>query len=136
MFIGIKNVPLPISGLILSFFSLGNLLKNYMPYLREICFILGLFLFILISLKIILCPRKIKEELENPLIASVSGIYSMGMMSFSIYFLNYSYYLSLAIWILGIRIHALLIIYFTNNFFQKFSNRKSLCLLFCIICWH
>jgi len=119
MFIGIKNVPIPITGLILAFFSLGNFIKNFIPYLREICFILGLFLFILISLKIILYPRKIKEEFENPLIASVSGTYSMGMMSFSIYFLNYSYNISLFIWILGIIIHALLIIYFTNNFFFK-----------------
>ena len=72
MFIGIKNVPIPISGLILSFFSLGNIIKNSIPYLREIYFTLGLFLLILISLKIILYPRKIKEELENPIISTVS----------------------------------------------------------------
>ena len=119
MFIGIKNVPIPISGLILSFFSLGNIIKNSIPYLREIYFTLGLFLLILISLKIILYPRKIKEELENPTISTVSGTYSMGLMSFSIYFLNYSYNLSLFIWILGIIIHVLLILYFTNNFFFR-----------------
>ena len=119
MFIGIKNVPIPISGLILSFFSLRNLIKNHIPYLKEICFTLGLFLLILISLKIILYPKKIKEELENPTISTVSGTYSMGLMSFSIYFLNYSYNLSLFIWILGIIIHISLILYFTNNFFFK-----------------
>ena len=119
MFIGIKNVPIPISGLLLSFFSLGNLIKNHIPYLKEICFTLGLFLLILISLKIILYPKKIKEELENPTISTVSGTYSMGLMSFSIYFLNYSYNLSLFIWVLGIIIHISLILYFTNNFFFK-----------------
>ena len=122
MFIEIKNIPIPICGLILSFFSLGNLLRKYMPFIREICFICGLFLLLIMTLKLIIYPQKIKEELKNPIIASVSGTYSMALMSFSIYFFNYSYNLSIIIWTLGIIIHIILIFYFTNIFF--FNNFK------------
>ena len=55
----------------------------------------------------------------------------MGLMSFSIYFLNYSYNISLFIWILGIIIHILLILYFTNNFFfKKFQIEKAYACIF------
>ena len=102
MFIEIKSIPIPICGLILSFFSLGNIYRKYFPFFRGICFICGLFLFILMTLKIIFYPKLIKEQLKNHILASVSGTYSMGLMSFSLYFLNYSYNLTLFIWSLGI----------------------------------
>ena len=119
MYIEIQNIPIPICGLILSLFSLGNLLNRFTPLLRNICFIFGLFLLIITTLKIIIYPRKVKEELKNPLLSSVSGTYSMALMSFSVYFKNVSYKISLFIWGVGIILHILLILYFTNNFFFK-----------------
>ena len=119
MFINIKNIPIAISGLILSFFSLGNLLKIFFPFLRYICFICGLFLLFLMLLKLIIYPNIIKKELQNPIIGSTSGTFSMALMSLSLYFIDISYNISFFIWIIGIIIHIILIFFFTNNFFFK-----------------
>jgi exfoliative toxin A/B len=70
-------------------------------------------------LKIIIYPNIIKEELKNPIKGSVSGTFSMALMSFSLFFLNISYEISFFIWSTGIIIHIILISIFTNNFFFK-----------------
>ena len=119
MFINIRNIPIAICGLILSFFSLGNLLKKFIPFLKYICFICGLFLLILILLKLIIYPKVINNELKNPIIGSISGTFSMALMSLSLYFIDISYNISVFIWISGIIIHIILIFFFTNNFFFK-----------------
>jgi exfoliative toxin A/B len=49
----IKNIPLPISGLVLALLSLGNLLQDLHPYLRYLFGAIGLIFLILIILKIL-----------------------------------------------------------------------------------
>ena len=133
MLIDFKNIPIPICGLILSFFSLGNLLRRYDPYLRHVCFIFGLFLLIITTLKFILYPKILKEDLNNPILASVSGTYSMALMSFSVYFINISYSISLFIWLIGVIIHISIIIYFTTNFFFHKFNIKDVYASFFVV---
>ena len=112
----IKNIPIPIAGLMLAFLSLGNLLQDIHPYLRYLFGACGAIILILLLLKVILYPQSIKNDLKNPVIASSSGTFSMSMMLLSTYLITFIPDIAYIIWILGIALHILLMIYFTYHF--------------------
>ncbi len=112
----IEKIPIPICGLILALLSLGNLLGDINPYFRVICAAIGITFLILIICKLILYPQKILEDFKNPIITSNSGTFSMSLMILSTYVVQFMPSLAYGIWILGIGLHILLIIYFTYHF--------------------
>lgn len=112
----IKNIPIPICGLILALLSLGNLTKDIHPSLRVIFGGIGILFLILIILKVILYTDAIKEDFRNPVIVSSSGTFSMSLMILSTYILQFSQTIAYTIWIIGIVLHILLMIYFTYHF--------------------
>lgn len=112
----IKKIPIPISGLMLALFSLGNLLQDVNPYLRYLFGALGAIILILMILKVILYPQDIKEDFKNPIIVSSSGTFSMSLMILSTYLLEFTSNIAYIIWIIGIALHIMLMIYFTYNF--------------------
>lgn len=112
----IKNIPLPISGLVLALLSLGNLLQDIHPYLRYLFGAIGLIFLILIILKIVSHPQNVKEDFKNPVILSSFGTFSMSIMLLSTYLTQFSSSIAYAIWIIGIVLHILLMIYFTYHF--------------------
>ena len=112
----IEKIPIPICGLILALFSLGNLLNDYNPYFKVICGTIGEIFLILILAKLILYPGKIKEDFKNPIIASNSGTFSMSLMILSTYLISFMPNFAYGVWILGISLHILLMIYFTYHF--------------------
>ena len=112
----IEKIPVPICGLILAFLSLGNLLGDYHPYLRISCAAIGIVLLILITSKLILYPSKIRQDFKNPIIASNSGTFSMSLMILSTYLIAFVPSIAYTLWILGIALHILLMIYFTWHF--------------------
>ena len=112
----IKNIPIPICGLILALLSLGNLTQDIHPYLRYFFGGIGLIFLILIILKILFYPKSIKEDFKNPVIASSSGTFSMSLMLLSTYVIQFNSTLAYALWICGIALHILLMIYFTYHF--------------------
>ena len=112
----IKNIPLPISGLVLALLSLGNLLQDIHPYLRYLFGAIGLIFLILIILKIVSHPQNVKEDFKNPVILSSFGTFSMSVMLLSTYTTPFSSSIAYAIWIIGIALHILLMIYFTYHF--------------------
>lgn len=112
----IEKIPIPICGLILALFSLGNLLNDYNPYFKVICGTIGGIFLILILAKLILYPGKIKEDFKNPIIASNSGTFSMSLMILSTYLISFMPNFAYGVWILGISLHILLMIYFTYHF--------------------
>lgn len=81
----IKKVPIPLSGVMLGLASLGNLLQSYSNEIRYCCGILACFLLILLILKLILFPGMIKEDLKNPIMASVAATFPMALMILSTY---------------------------------------------------
>ncbi len=118
----IKKLPIPISGLILATLSLGNLLQDIHPYLRYAFGAIGILILILMLLKIILYPQSIREDFKNPIIVSSSGTFSMSLMILSTYIIPYAPSIAYAIWIIGIALHILLVIYFTYHFIiRKFD---------------
>lgn len=112
----IKNIPIPIAGLILALVSLGNLLNDIHPYLKYLFGTIGLIFLVLLLLKVILYPKIIKDDLKNPIILSSSGTFSMSLMVLSTYLIPIIPLLGYGVWIIGIVLHLLLIIYFTYHF--------------------
>jgi exfoliative toxin A/B len=112
----IKNIPIPICGLILALLSLGNLTQDIHPALKVLFGGIGLIFLILIILKIFLYPDNIRKDFKNPVIVSSSGTFSMSLMILSTYIIQFSPTIAYAIWIIGIALHILLMIYFTYHF--------------------
>lgn len=118
----IKNIPIPISGLILALLSLGNLTQDIHPCLRVIFGGIGLIFLILIILKLIFHTDLIKEDFENPVIASSSGTFSMSLMILSTYLITFNPSIAYCVWIIGIALHIMLMIYFTYHFIVRNFN--------------
>ena len=112
----IKNIPIPITGIILATLSLGNLLQDIHPFLRYGFGVIGAVFLILILLKVIIYPRDIKNDFKNPVVVSSSGTFSMSLMILSTYIIPFTSSIAYAIWILGVVLHILLMIYFTYHF--------------------
>lgn len=76
----IKKIPLPATGVMLGMAALGNLLQSYSEGVRLLCGAVSLILGILIVIKIILYPGQFAGDMKNPIMASVSGTFSMAVM--------------------------------------------------------
>ena len=112
----IEKIPIPIAGLLLAVLSLGNLLQDIHPYLKYLFGSIGALILILILLKVALYPESIKEDFKNPIIVSSSGTFSMSLMILSTYLVGFIPTIAYSIWIIGIALHILLMIYFTYHF--------------------
>ena len=115
----IKKLPIPISGLILALLSLGNLLQDIHPALRYLFGTIGAVFIILMILKVVLYPQSIRDDFKNPVIVSSSGTFSMSLMLLSTYLASFIPSIAYGIWMLGIILHILLIIYFTYHFIMR-----------------
>ncbi len=120
----IKRVPIPLCGVMLGLAALGNLLQSYSEGIRYVCGIAAGLLLILILLKLILFPAAIKEDMKNPIMASVSGTFSMALMLLSAYVKPLIGPAAYYIWLFAIALHVVLIIYFTVKFIAKLQMPK------------
>ena len=112
----IKKIPIPMAGLILAILSLGNLLQDIHPYLRYLFGTIGVLLIVLMIAKLISYPQDINEDFRNPVIVSSSGTFSMSLMLLSTYLIEFTPEIACIIWIIGISLHILLMIYFAYHF--------------------
>lgn len=120
----IKKVPVPLCGVMLGFAVLGNLLQSYGEGIRYVCGIVAAFLLILILLKLILFPQMVKEDLQNPIMASVAGTCPMALMLLSTYVKPFIGMAAKYIWFFAIGLHIVLILYFTVKFIFKLQMTK------------
>lgn len=120
----IQKVPLPLCGVMLGTAALGNLLQSYSEGIRYFCGIAAAFLLILILLKLILFPQAFKEDMKNPIMASVAGTFSMALMILSTYVKPFigkgAYY----IWLFALALHIVLIVFFTVRFIVHIQMPK------------
>ena len=120
----IKKVPVPLCGVMLGLAALGNLIQSYSEEIRYVCGIFAAFLLVLVLLKLIMFPQMIKEDMKNPIMASVAGTFPMALMLLSTYVKPFigkgAYY----IWIFAIVLHVILIVYFTVKFIAKLQIPK------------
>ena len=120
----IKKIPVPLCGVMLGFAALGNLLQSYGEGIRTVCGIVAGFLLVLVLLKLIMFPQMIKEDLQNPIMASVAGTFSMALMLLSTYVKPLIGPAAMYIWFFAIGLHIALIIYFTMKFVLKLQLPK------------
>ena len=120
----IKKIPLPISGLMLALAAAGNLVQSYGEIYRNILGLISAVILFLLLAKMIIYPSTVKEELKNPVVASVFPTLTMGTMLLATYIRPFSLNISLGIWILGILVHILLIFKFTINYLVKLDMKQ------------
>lgn len=112
----IKKIPLPATGVMLGMAALGNLLQSYSEGVRLLCGAVSLILGILIVIKIILYPGQFAGDMKNPIMASVSGTFSMAVMLLAGYAKPFVGSSAVIIWYAGIGLHIALMVYFTARF--------------------
>lgn len=120
----IKKVPVPLCGVMLGFAALGNLLQSYGENIRYMCGIVSAFLLILVLLKLILFPKMVKEDMQNPIMASISATFPMSLMLLSTYVKPWFGVIAKYIWLFAIGLHIILIVYFTIKFILNFQMVK------------
>ena len=120
----IQKVPLPLCGVMLGFAALGNLLQSYSEGIRYVCGGIAAFLLVLILMKLVMFPEMIKEDLKNPILASVAGTFPMALMLLSTYIKPLIGAGAKYIWYFAIGLHIVLIVYFTLKFMWKLQMPK------------
>lgn len=120
----IKMVPLPLSGVMLGTLALGNLLQSYSEGIRYALGVVALVFLVLLILKLFMHGEMFKEDLNNPIMASVAGTFPMSIMLFSVYGKPFLGPVAFYIWLLGLLLHVVLIIWFTVKFILKYNIAK------------
>lgn len=120
----IKKVPVPVCGVMLGAAALGNLLQSYSEGIRYVCGIFAAFLLVLALLKLVMFPGMIKEDMKNPIMASVAGTFPMALMILSTYVKPFIDQGAYYIWLFAITLHIVLIVYFTVKFVVKLQMPK------------
>ena len=115
----LKRVPLPLSGVALGFAALGNLLAAYNMSFKVICGVLAFIGLILITGKYLSDIEAFTTDMKNPVIASVSGTYTMALMLLAVYVKPVVPAFAIALWYIAIVLHFILIVYFTLNIVLK-----------------
>lgn len=108
----------------LGFAALGNLLQSYGEGIRYVCGIASAFILVLVLLKVIMFPQMIKEDMKNPIMASVAGTFPMALMLLCTYIKPVIGAAAKYIWFFAIGLHIVLIIYFTIKFILKIQMPK------------
>ncbi|GEM_PF-2981501 len=119
----IKKVPIPMAGLSLGFAALGNLLQSYSESIRLVCGSLSAVLAILFLCKCVFHFDLVKEDMKNPVMASISGTFSMAVILLSAYAKPFIGGSAVYIWYFGIALHVLLMLYFTARFLYKLNMK-------------
>ena len=121
----LKRYPIPIAGLILALFALGNLIQSYSAEARLALGLIAFILYIPYLLKVAILNVKLSEPLSNPVAASVFPTITMATMLLAGYVKPYSPECASIVWYIGVIGHALLIAWFTLNFAVRgFSVKK------------
>lgn len=115
----LKRVPLPLSGVALGFAALGNLLSAYNMSFKVICGVLAFIGLILITGKYLSDIEAFTTDMKNPVIASVSGTYTMALMLLAVYIKPVVPAFAIALWYIAVVLHFILMIYFTLNIVLK-----------------
>lgn len=111
----LKKIPIPISGLILGLVSLGNLFNSLdFPVLGNLYAVFGLFLLVLVLLKIIFTMNHALSTLQDPIVGSVSPTFTMALMVTSVYLNGIfpGHFLVTVLWWFAVVCHIALMIYF------------------------
>lgn len=117
----IKQVPIPIAGVMLGLCALGNLLQSYSETVRMICGVSAAFLGVFLLLKFLIHPDQIRKDYENPILASVSATIFMSVMQLCTYAYPYLGNITMIIWFAAVAGHIFLMGWYTKKFILRFD---------------
>ena len=120
----LKKLPLPITGLMLGFAALGNLIQSYSNGLRNAFGLIAGIILILVITKIAMFPKGVKEALENPVVASVFPTFSMAIMLLATYLKPFIGSVAFVVWVIGVALHLILMVWFAVKFIAKWNIKK------------
>ena len=115
----IKRIPIPFCGVALGLAAAGNLLQSTFPVLRPVFGIASAVVLVLFLLKLILFFPAVREDLKNPVQASVSGTFCMACMLLSVYIKPLVSIAGEVLWFAAVVLNILLILYFSIRFMKK-----------------
>ena len=115
----LQKVPIPTSGLMLGLFSLAKLYASLQWQVASaLFFICGIVLFTLLVGKIAFAFSSVRQDLQNPVVASVAPTFPMGVMVMASMLVPYSAFAKW-LWLIAIALQAVLIGYFVYRFIIK-----------------
>lgn len=120
----VKRVPVPIAGLMLALAAGGNLIQSYGIVYKNIYGFISAILLALLLAKIIKYPNQVKQELKNPIVASVFPTLTMGIMLLSTYVKPVAPSFAFVMWIVSVLVHIGLMIKFALDHIIKFDIKK------------
>lgn len=120
----IQTVSIPLSGVMLGIAALGNLLQSYSEGVRYLCGIVATVLLVLLICKLCMFFDAVRDEMKNPIQASVAATFPMGVMLLAAYAKPFLGIVATGIWFAAIACHAVLIVYFIRQFILKLDLKK------------
>jgi exfoliative toxin A/B len=120
----IDKISVPISGLMLGLAALGNLVSPEGIIFKIIFGVIAAVILLLLVIKIVSNPKAITEELNNPAVAGVASTFPMGIIVLSVYVNSFFPAAAYAMWIAGIIMQFVIIIFFTRKFIFNFDIKK------------
>lgn len=120
----IRRVPVPLSGVMLSFAAFGNFIRNDSQGAWAVMEWIAGALMALLILKGICYPEEVRRDLRNPAVAATSGTFTMGMMFFAVSLKSVGIPLGTGFWWAGLLLHVALLIHFTIRFVFHFHLKE------------
>ncbi len=120
----VRKTPIPIAGLMLAFAAAGNLMASYGSGVRNLFGAISLIIFIFIVSKNLMSPDQLKEDLKNPVVASVVPTFFMGGMILSTYAKPYIGGGAFVVWGAFVMLHLSMIVFYTKRFLMDFKIQK------------
>lgn len=120
----IRKVPLPMAGLMLGLAALGNLIQSYGDTYRNMLGLISGIVLLLLLAKIVLYPQDVKEDMGNVVIASASAPFPMGIVLLSTYIKPYFPAFAYTMWLVGLAMNLILILYFTKKYVFNFNIKN------------
>lgn len=116
-----SRLPLPVTVLALGWVVLGNLLKDIIPLLSDICMIVSMMLLIMTVFKIILSPKGFYKNIKSPAGLSMFSSFSMSLMLISVWMKGFLGKANIYIWITGVILHTIILVVFTIKYVLNFK---------------
>lgn len=122
------HLPVGVMATLLGSITLANVFGLLgINSLKHIVVNFGLIIILAGFAKLFLYPKKVSEELKATVGASVYPTMGMAMMLMGAYYVQYNYIFGKTIWLLGVIVDVLVLIFFVyNNIIKKFDFKQFL----------
>lgn len=118
----LKNYPIGVCGVALAFITISNCWQlNNIYFLKPIAIIFAIIAILIMISKMIIYPKKVLEELKNPILSSFYPTIDMAAFLIADYFVKDIPKIALLIWLIGIIFHYLIVIWYSYQRIVKFN---------------